>query len=78
MAKQRVIQPVSFNVEDDYERKLLEYALSQQKYFSRYIKRLIEKDREGVPVVSAPQPVQAVTKVKDDSKKNQRLASSFL
>lgn len=78
MVKQRVIQPVSFNVEDDYERKLLEYALSQQKYFSRYVKRLIEKDREGVPAAITPQPVQTVTKVKDDSKKNQRLVSSFL
>lgn len=75
MAK-RVIQPVSFNVEDDYERKLHEYALSQGKFFSRYIKRLIEKDREGVPVVTA-QPV-AVAKVKDDNKKTKKLVKDFL
>lgn len=57
--KSRRNQPVCFNMDDDYERELFEYAQSQQKYFSRYVKRLIEMDRAGVqrqPQVIEQQP----------------------
>lgn len=49
----RKIQPVSFNLEDIYERKLHEYALTQNKYFSKYVKWLIDKERSGTPTVPA-------------------------
>lgn len=42
----RSIHSVSFNVADPYEKELLEFALKQQKFLSRYIKRLIEQDKE--------------------------------
>lgn len=45
MRKERKIKPVSFNATDVYEVELYEFAISQQKYFSRYVKRLIEQDR---------------------------------
>lgn len=51
---ERVIQPVSFNTSDPYEKELLDFALAQRKYFSRYIKWLIEQDRLAK---SAPPPV---------------------
>lgn len=56
----RKIQPISFNLEDSYERKLHEYAIAQQKYFSKYVKWLIDKDRAGVstaPTVSVPKAI---------------------
>lgn len=43
--KKRHNQPVSFNLTNKYEAGLLEFALEQDKYFSKYIKRLIEQDR---------------------------------
>lgn len=45
--KKRVIQPVSFNITDHYEEKIYQFALEQQKYFSRYVKNLIVKDMES-------------------------------
>lgn len=44
--KKRTVQPVSFNITDPYEKELLGFANQQQKYFSRYVKWLINKDRE--------------------------------
>lgn len=41
----RKLSVVSFNVSDEYERGLYEFAIAQQKFLSRYIKRLIEQDR---------------------------------
>lgn len=70
----RKIQPVSFNMEDIYERRMYEYALEQNKYFSRYVKHLIEKDRNEMPVIA--QPVAVVKK--EDNKKTRSLVSSFL
>lgn len=47
----RKIQPVSFSLTDPFEEKLLEYATSNGA-FSKYIKRLIQRDMErGVRVV---------------------------
>lgn len=42
----RKICPVSFNLDDNYERDLFHYA-SQCKYFSKYVKRLIDRDMNG-------------------------------
>lgn len=39
-------QPVCFNMSDAYEKELFEFAITQQRFFSRYIKRLIERDRD--------------------------------
>ncbi|MBO1515659.1 hypothetical protein [Metabacillus bambusae] len=47
---------VSFNVDDPFEYKLLLFAL-QQGAFSKYIKRLIQRDMEGVSI-PASQPIQ--------------------
>lgn len=42
----RKCKTTSFDLSDPFEKELLEYA-EQQGKFSRYIKRLIEKDKEG-------------------------------
>lgn len=47
----RKLQPVSFNLEDPFENELFDYALSQGA-FSKYIKRLIWRDKEGVQRLS--------------------------
>ena len=59
--RKRALQPVSFNLSDPYEKKLYEFALEQQKYFSKYIKYLIEKDRS-----SKAQPQMSATPVHQD------------
>lgn len=41
----RKLQPVSFNLDNVYEAQLRKFALEQDKYFSQYVKRLIDKDR---------------------------------
>jgi hypothetical protein len=52
----RKIQPVSFSLTDPYEGKLLEHATSNGA-FSKYIKRLIQRDMErGVRVVPTKKP----------------------
>lgn len=82
MGKKRAVQPVSFNLTDEYEKDLYEYALSQQKYFSRYVKRLIENDRRGEVatrgrVESRLEP--ATPKVAEPVKKiDKNVASGFL
>jgi hypothetical protein len=47
----RKVQPVSFNLSDVFESNLYKFAMSNGK-FSKYIKRLIQRDKEGsmVPV----------------------------
>ncbi|MEK5139049.1 hypothetical protein MKZ18_06710 [Priestia sp. FSL W8-0001] len=40
---------VSFNTKDAFEIQLLEHSLDQGA-FSKYIKRLIQRDMEGIPV----------------------------
>jgi hypothetical protein len=44
------VQPVSFNLEDPFESKLYMFALSNGA-FSKYIKRLIQRDQEGVTII---------------------------
>jgi hypothetical protein len=46
----RKVQPVSFSLDDQFEKALLEHALSNGK-FSKYVKRLIQRDKEGGHVV---------------------------
>lgn len=60
----RKIQPVSFNLEDIYERKLHEYALEQNKYFSKYVKWLIDKDRSCASMVAAVSVTKTVVEEK--------------
>lgn len=58
----RKIQPVSFSLTDPYEGRLLEHATSNGA-FSKYIKRLIQRDMErGVRVVPTQKaPAQSVS-----------------
>lgn len=60
----RKVQPVSFNLADPYESKLYMFALSNGA-FSKYIKRLIQRDKEGdVIKLSAPIEVPVIQKKK--------------
>lgn len=45
---ERKVQPVSFSLNDPFEKELLEYAIS--KGFSKYVKRLIQRDKEGAAI----------------------------
>lgn len=46
--KDRHIGQVSFNLMDGYEKELFKYAYKEEHgEFSKYVKRLIERDREG-------------------------------
>lgn len=48
--KARHIGQVSFNLRDGYESRLYEYATrTDHGEFSKYIKRLIERDMSGSP-----------------------------
>lgn len=55
MAKKKNLKqkPVVFNVEDPYQRKLLDHT-EQFTNFSGYIKRLIQRDMEGGSAPAAP------------------------
>ncbi|WP_252503302.1 hypothetical protein [Sporosarcina sp. Marseille-Q4943] len=72
----RKIQPVSFNMENEYENGLYEFAMEQDKYFSKYVKRLIEKDRAGGMVV--PAAVQTIESKGDELKFNKSTVKAFL
>lgn len=74
---ERKVQPVSFNLEDAYERDLYQYALEQQKFFSRYVKRLIEADRSGAALKQAP-AVAAAPAPAPVSKVSKTTAAGFL
>lgn len=73
---ERTIRTISFNLSDSYEQELLEFALKQQKYFSRYVKRLIEQDRarQQSPVVSN----QTIIPVDTEDESDQEDVSGFL
>lgn len=50
MSSNRKIQPVSFSLSDPFEQKLLDHAIKNGA-FSKYVKRLIQRDMEkGVRV----------------------------
>lgn len=54
MSTKRKIQPVSFSLTDPFEQKLYTHA-TQNGAFSKYIKRLIQRDMErAVNVKKAP------------------------
>lgn len=51
----RKIKSTSFNVDDEFEKELLLYAEQKENgNFSRYIKRLIIKDRDNENIVRVP------------------------
>lgn len=52
----RKCKTVSFDLEDAFELELLEHAESNGK-FSKYIKRLIDKDKNGANI-TAPDPIK--------------------
>ena len=45
----RKVRPVSFNLNDPFEYELNEHA-NKNGVFSKYIKRLIQKDKEKIPI----------------------------
>ncbi|MBG9548471.1 hypothetical protein [Cytobacillus firmus] len=49
----RKIQPVSFSLSDPFENSLYQFAISNGA-FSKYIKRLIQKDMERKKAPSQP------------------------
>jgi hypothetical protein len=49
----RKVQPVSFNLNDNYESQLYMYATNNGA-FSKYIKRLIQRDMERGIIKKAP------------------------
>jgi hypothetical protein len=59
----RKIQPVSFNQDDPFENSLRDFAMKQGP-FSKYVKRLIQRDMErGVRVTTtkkAPEPSHVI------------------
>lgn len=66
-AKARKVQPVSFNLSDPFESELLDYAL-RHGAFSKFIKRLIQREKEGVGRVEvAPIVREPKRKMKADS-----------
>lgn len=67
----RKLQPVSFNLDDPFEVQLLNYA--KEKNFSRYVKRLIQRDKEGAPINQSKYESQQLTISKPKGK-----ASSFI
>lgn len=72
--KERHIGQVSFNLVDEYERNLYEHAIKKEHgKFSQYIKRLIERDREGVKVNYHVLPQDSA-----DDKEDVNAAGSFL
>ncbi|KIL46140.1 hypothetical protein [Jeotgalibacillus campisalis] len=52
------VKSVAFNVDDPIERQMYDYA-SNNKYFSTYVKRLIQRDMENGQKVSSPGPGRA-------------------
>jgi hypothetical protein len=60
--KKRSTLQTSFNLTDPFESALLEHALAQGSV-SKYIKRLIHADKEGLRI-SAPVPAEANDKIK--------------
>jgi hypothetical protein len=51
----REIKGVSFNIDERYEQKLYNFAMEQGS-FSKYVKRLIQMDMEGIKTYNNPAP----------------------
>lgn len=66
---ERKVQPVSFSLTDPFEKDLWEFAMS--KGFSKYIKRLIQRDKEcGI--------IQPIRIEIEEPLRKKAVASSFL
>ncbi|KQL37102.1 hypothetical protein [Psychrobacillus sp. FJAT-21963] len=73
--KDRHIGQVSFNLLDEYEIGLLKHATKiENGKFSKYIKRLIERDREGKKVTHIANPQALIIEEEEDV----RAAGGFL
>lgn len=70
----RATPSISFNLEDAYEKALYEHAMKEM-FFSRYVKRLIDRDRNGELVQQAAPAVVDQPKAVKVSKSK---ASAFL
>lgn len=55
----RKCKTVSFDKEDPFEGDLLAFAESKGK-FSKYVKRLIQKDKEGIPATFIQPPEEMI------------------
>lgn len=73
---ERTTKSVSFNLVDEFDMKLLEHAEKVNSYgkkrnFSKYVKRLIEKDmlKDSMGPVVNPESVVAKEEVDEFSKK---------
>jgi hypothetical protein len=60
--KAREIKSVSFNANDPIEGDMLRHV-SKFSSFSVYVKRLIQRDMEGVIL---PKPIEKITEINDD------------
>jgi hypothetical protein len=62
----RKVQPVSFSLTDPFESQLYQYAINNGA-FSKYIKRLIQRDMErGIrvaPTIKAPAQTMSMTQL---------------
>lgn len=68
---------VSFSLSDQFEQELLTYAEDKSKgMFSRYVKRLIVKDRDGHNIVSTPH-VNSTSPI-NKTQEEKEIMSSFL
>lgn len=74
----------SFNLHDQFEVELLQYAEKQENgSFSRYVKRLITKDRDGTLMARADTPsnvapINSQTVEHETSKEDINAMSNFL
>ncbi|MEH7082227.1 hypothetical protein V7139_05775 [Neobacillus drentensis] len=59
----RKVKSVPFNLDDPYERELLEHC-NQYIQFATYIKRLIQRDMEQGGVIRKEQQVKPIDKSK--------------
>ncbi|MBQ6447027.1 hypothetical protein KGR20_15765 [Cytobacillus oceanisediminis] len=65
----RKVRPVSFNLDDPFEFELNEYA-NKNGVFSKYIKRLIQRDKEKT--------FTNIIEVSNESSKKKGIAKSFI
>lgn len=65
----RKVRPVSFNLLDPFEKELNDFA-NTKGVFSKYVKRLIQKDKEGNLVMIQVQG--------EEKQKKKGVANSFI
>ena len=75
----RKIPSVSFNMDDSHEKELYNHASKQEKFFSKYVKRLIERDRSGSVAPTTAAQVAIPMQIRDEPKKiGKSIAKGFL